>query len=376
MKICHLTSVHPYNDARIFHKECISLANAGFDVTLIAPVDNRLFEQGVTVLPAGSWNNRYSRLLVTVPRLLFHALRKRARIYHIHDPELLTIAPLLRLSGAAVVYDIHEDYVTSIPQKSYIPKALGKPLAQLVGNLESFFSLWCQKVIAEKYYRERFPVATAVLNYPLLFENKDDSVKVDLSQFDPQWDWLLYTGNVTPDRGALNHLQFLAASKNSALAYIGRCPTAFAEAIYAEADRKSIQRSRIRIIGVDSFVSPEIIAGYTHRGKWLAGLALFPETQHYAKKELTKFFEYMSAGLPVIASNFPAWKSVIEENNCGFCLSPQDLQGISQAVARLQGDPELARNLGVNGKKSVSSKYHWETQAGKLVGLYKDILEK
>ncbi len=164
MKICHLTSVHPYNDARIFHKECVSLANAGFDVTLIAPVDTSITEQGVTVLPAGSWKNRFSRLFVTIPRLLFQALKQRARIYQIHDPELLPIAPILRLSGAAVVYDIHEDYVTSIPQKSYIPKTLGKPLAHLVGNLESFLSLWCQKVIAEKFPHTSRSVSIADIN--------------------------------------------------------------------------------------------------------------------------------------------------------------------------------------------------------------------
>ena len=68
--------------------------------------------------------------------------------------------------------------------------------------------------------------------------------------------------------------------------------------------------------------------------------------QHYEKKELTKFFEYMSAGLPVIASNFAAWVNVIERNNCGLCISPDDPEGISESIAMLQNDPERAQTMG------------------------------
>jgi glycosyltransferase involved in cell wall biosynthesis len=376
MKVCHLTSVHPYNDARIFHKECVSLVEAGFEVSLVAPIDAPKLEKGVTVLPAGCWSSRLGRLLVTVPRLFLQAVKTRSDIIHFHDPELLTIAPLLRLTGAQMVYDIHEDYVTAIPQKAYVPYFLGKPLARLAGGLESLFSSWCHQVIAEKYYRDRFPHATAVLNYPIFRDQDLDPKSVDCSQFDPRWDWLLYTGNVTPDRGALNHLRCLEVSPSTAIAYIGRCPRVFAEAIWAEAQRNAIERRRIRIIGVDSFVPPETIAAYTYLGNWLAGLALFPATEHYEKKELTKFFEYMAAGIPVLASDFPAWKKVIHDNQCGVCLRPEDTQKLGQVLTTLRNEPERSQQMGARGRKAVTGKYNWQNEAAKLVRLYRDIMDE
>src|SRR5690625_6021755 len=57
---------------------------------------------------------------------------------------------------------------------------------------------------------------------------------------------------------------------------------------------------------------------------WLAGIALFPPTEHYMKKELTKFFEYMNAGLPIICSHFPQWKTFIDKYNCGIAVDPYD----------------------------------------------------
>jgi len=358
---------------RIFHKECISLVTAGYDVCLIAPVDRPFEEKGVTVLPAGSWKNRYSRLLITVPRLLFLALKSRAEIFHFHDPELLLIAPILRLSGAQVIYDVHEDYITSIPQKSYIPKLLRRPLAGLAGFFETLASLSCHKVIAEKYYKDRFKDATAILNYPLSHQPDNSTKTVECSEFDPKFDWLLYTGNVTPDRGAMTHLRFLVSSEKTAVAYIGKCPSHFAAEIHKKAAEMGIDGDRIKIV-VDMFIPPETIASYTHHCRWLAGIALFPETQHYEKKELTKFFEYMSAGLPVIASNFAAWMNVIEKNNCGLCISPDDPEGISKSIAMLQNDPESAQSMGRSGREAVANRYNWNNEAQKLVFLYQSLI--
>ena len=51
-RVCHLTSVHSSDDTRVFHKECVSLARAGYDVTLVAPGESRE-EQGVHIVGVG-----------------------------------------------------------------------------------------------------------------------------------------------------------------------------------------------------------------------------------------------------------------------------------------------------------------------------------
>jgi glycosyltransferase involved in cell wall biosynthesis len=380
IRVCHLTSVHPYNDTRIFHKECVSLAQAGFKVTLVAPVEQAFCEKRVEILPAGASHGRIHRLLVVVPRVLLKALQVRAQIYHFHDPELLLIAPFLSLTGATVIYDIHEDYVTSIRQKSYIPKPLRNIVAVLFNSLEKIASLTCYKIIAEKYYRERFPKALEILNYPLLpleQANRDDTDQSSpLQRFNKRYNWFLYTGNVTIDRGALLHLQLLSGNENTAIAYIGKCSDAIARKIYAYADSLMINGERIKIIGREQYVPRETIDSYTHSGSWLAGVALFPETPHYTRKELTKFFEYMAAGLPIVCTDFPVWRAVIENASCGLAVNPDDGQSLSSAVDFLINHPEEARSMGENGRTAVQKRYNWRAEERKLIDFYQRLAKQ
>lgn len=378
--VCHLTSVHAYNDTRIFHKECVSLAKAGYDVTLIAPVSDGIQERGVTVLPAGRWNNRYYRLFVTIPRLLGKAIKVKASIYHFHDPELLLIVPFLKLSGSTVIYDIHEDYITSIQQKTYIPSPFRKLIATTLGIVEGVVAGMCRQVIAERYYKERFSDALEVLNYPVLPDRSVDTIK-DLRPdqevgFDDRYHWCLYTGNVTLDRGALLHLELLRAHNATAIAYIGKCSRDVADAIYRYAQKLNISRQRVRIIGIGEHVPRETIDYYTYSGSWLAGVALFPDTPHYTKKELTKFFEYMAAGLPILSSDFPAWKSIVEINSCGICVDPVDTQAITSAIEYLLANPDEAAALGKRGREAVYARYSWNVEESKLLGLYESISGK
>jgi glycosyltransferase involved in cell wall biosynthesis len=88
-----------------------------------------------------------------------------------------------------------------------------------------------------------------------------------------------------------------------------------------------------------------------------------------------KIFEYMAAALPVVASNFPLWREIIEGNSCGLCVDPEDPNDIAQAVRYLYGHPEERRKMGENGYRAVREKYNWEKEGEKLVALYKSLLE-
>jgi glycosyltransferase involved in cell wall biosynthesis len=347
-------------------------------VTLIAPVDTTFQERGIKVLPVGSWASRYYRFFVVIPRLLFKALKVRASLYHFHDPELLIIVPFLRLSGAKVIYDIHEDYVTSIQQKRYIPGFFRNLIAKTFGTIERMASSLCYKVIAEKYYKERFPDAVEILNYPLLKQQSEgvaSSVAPEQDAiFDDCYQWFLYTGNVTIDRGALLQLELLKVHKDTAIAYIGKCSEELADAIYASAEREKISRERVRIIGIGAYVPREIIDYYTYTQHWLAGVALFPETHHYMRKELTKFFEYMEAGLPILCSDFPVWRNIVENNNCGFTVNSAEQQSLVSAIEYLLAHPENAIKMGDNGRQAVSMEYNWGAEEKKLLDLYHRVI--
>jgi glycosyltransferase involved in cell wall biosynthesis len=85
-----------------------------------------------------------------------------------------------------------------------------------------------------------------------------------------------------------------------------------------------------------------------------------------------KFFQYMSAGLPIICTDFDEWKTIIDENQCGIYVNPYDVNEIKNAILFLKDNPAVAKTMGDNAKKAFKTKYNWETQ----VGIYLDCFEK
>jgi glycosyltransferase involved in cell wall biosynthesis len=87
-----------------------------------------------------------------------------------------------------------------------------------------------------------------------------------------------------------------------------------------------------------------------------------------------KMFEYMSAGLPLIASDFPLWREIVEGNDCGVCVDPADPAAIAEAIDRLVENPDLARRMGENGQRAVHERYNWAIEEKKLLALYDTVL--
>src|SRR5699024_8476079 len=94
------------------------------------------------------------------------------------------------------------------------------------------------------------------------------------------------------------------------------------------------------------------------------------------KNELTKFFEYMNAGLPIICSNFPVWKQFIETYECGFAVDPFDEEAIRKAIDTLKHDPQLAYQMGRNGKRAIVEEMNWNVEKGKLLRCYDELIKE
>ena len=84
----------------------------------------------------------------------------------------------------------------------------------------------------------------------------------------------------------------------------------------------------------------------------------------------------MAAGIPIICSDFPLWKGIVESAGCGVCVNPFDTEAIANEIARLCNDKETARTMGANGRKAVEEKYNWNSQSAVLLGLYNSLLNK
>ncbi|WNB92685.1 glycosyltransferase [Bacillus sp. NEB1478] len=371
-KIVHISTVHHPFDPRIFHKECRSLHDEGFDVTLIITEHPDLTEKAYypfKIITLPKVKNRFTRIFKSSFLAYKQAKRLEADVYHFHDPELIIIGNLLKNNKNTVIYDIHEDYETSIRQKTYLSKPLAKIMSKIYRFIEKRFTKSFEIVLAEKYYSEKFPNGVHILNYPII-ENNDFQNEIKTQTTTDKYE-LIYTGNVTKDRGALIHGSLPLIDKKIHVNFVGKCSGELAEEIYTTAGNA---KENIVIDGINSFVPREIINEKYQEGKWLAGLALFPPTEHYTKKELTKFFEYMNVGLPIICSDFPVWKSFVEKYGCGIAVDPFNKEEIKKAITYLAENPAQAREMGLRGQEAVQKDLSWNSQSLKLINLYKSVI--
>ena len=368
-RVVHITTVHHPYDPRIFYKQCMSLKKAKYDVYLIAQKAEHE-QNDIKHIPLQSYTSRWKRMILGTMSAYKKAKRLNADIYVFHDPELMLVGALLKKRHNIVIYDIHEDYVTSILQKNYIPRIFRTWIAKIYKLIEKILTRNMELCLAEKYYKDLYGRGTCILNYPLINENLLQNKQSENKMRENK---VLYTGNVTVDRGALIHAKIPKIDPNVSVQFIGKCPRSLADKIYEVAGN---QKDQIHLRGIDQFIVKDEIEAMYHQHHWLAGIALFPPTEHYMKKELTKFFEYMNAGLPIICSNFPVWKKFIETYKCGIAVDPYNEEEIKNALNTLRNNPQLANEMGKNGRKAVQEELNWLSEERKLLDWYEQLLER
>jgi glycosyltransferase involved in cell wall biosynthesis len=106
-----------------------------------------------------------------------------------------------------------------------------------------------------------------------------------------------------------------------------------------------------------------------------AGLVTLHPTPSYIEALPVKMFEYMSAGIPVIASKFPLWQDIVEKNNCGICVNPLAPKEIAKAIEYIINNPKKAEEMGKNGLKAIQEKYNWDIEYKKLLNIYKRLIK-
>ncbi len=297
-KVCHLTSVHPYNDTRIFIKECCTLAAAGYETYLIAPNAPEEVRNGVHLYSVFKLSgSRLLRMTKTVWAVYQKARTLNADVYHFHDPELIPLGLLLKIEGKKVVYDVHEDVPQDILAKTWITPILRKPIAWLIRSLENFAAKRFDAVVAATpFICDRFLQlgcrAVNVNNYPILSE-------LHFSQ----GDWLqkeravCYVGGIFNIRGIYEMVEAIGQTDAKLLL----------------AGQFSPLELREQIIAMSGWNNVEEL-GQLNRGevaktlaRAMAGLVVLHPEPYHIDSQPTKMFEYMSASIPVIASNFPLY---------------------------------------------------------------------
>ena len=370
MRICHLTTVHDWNDVRIFVKMCRSAVSEGFHVDLVAPVASASAiteTDGVKVHPLRKYRSRLLRASLGTIRAIRAAVRIRAVCYHVHDPELLPLVLTLRLLQRRVLFDFHEEFAADVSRKPYIDRRLR--------NLSSRLARWCEFLLcasasaivtATPRIRDRLPIstkrATVIHNFPSL----DEFPAATPAPFHRRSPAAYYIGGVTEIRGCFKIVQAarLLASGDHRIEV--RIAGPFANMSFERQMRAAAVDLKVDILGRRT--REEVISDL---GDARVGLVLFQPHPNHCHALPNKLFEYMAAGIAVVASNFPLWTEIIERAGCGVVVDPKDRQSIANAIRELVRDPARAEQMGRRGRRAVEALYHWHSQWKILLRLYR-----
>ncbi len=363
MKICYISTVHPLNDNRVFHKMAVGTAAAGHDVHLIIKHERDEHLQGVAVHCLQTSLGRRMRMLA-LPALAFKkALALRADVYHFHDPELIPVGLLLKALGKRVIYDVHENVAQQLLNKKWVgPLFLRKLVSQAVRGLERIGMLAFDGIVtARPDIAEHFPsVKTRVIfNSAKL----SDIYAVPTASQPKTKPVVIYAGAFTRIRGIYELVQAMALVKADVELWL----IGFWHDKELKPECEALEGwKRTRL-----FDYMTVDETYAHMKQADVGIVTFLPAPNHLTTISTKPFEYMACGMPVIMSDFPYWRQTFTEY--AEFVNPADPVALAEKIDFLLQHPKYARDLVDRAKSWMEAHYSWEREEQKLLALYRQL---
>ena len=367
-KVCHITSAHDGEDIRIFHKECVSLAKAGYDVYLVQ-VGESYEKNGVHLVGLGApAKGRLDRFLHAGKNAYRKALEVDADIYHLHDPELLGFGLKLKRRGKKVIFDSHEFYAEQIKHKHYIPAFCRGFVAKIYDRYQKYILRRLDGVVFPCLLDGRDPFEgycrhTAIVNnVPMLHELYD--------HYDPTVQKyprsVCQIGSLTHNRGITHLVQ--AAAKADCTLYLGG---EFESAEYEAQLRAMPAFDHVVYLGL---LDRQQVLETLQRCQ-LGAATLLNIGQYNSSWNLsTKAYEQMALALPVILNQYPYNDMMVEKYQFGVCVDPEDPDEIAAVIRRLLDDPDEVKRMGENGRRAIREEFNWGVEEQKLLALYQEIV--
>ncbi len=311
------------------------------------------------------------QLLKLVARLWTHAglaiqlVRSRPDVIHAHDVNVLPTAWVAaKIARVPLVYDAHE---ISTDREGY------KSFRGLVGWLEKKLMPKAAGTITTTEARAKFFARAYGIHRPLVLQNRPRLVKVtgssrirdELGLTEP-WPIVLYQGGLQPGRGLPRLVEAAASVPNAYFVFIGGGRQA---AELHELTTKLELGERVRFIPTVPLAE---LPSYTASAD--IGVQPIENTclNHFTT-DSNKLFEYVIAGLPVVASQLPEIGKVVRHHDLGLLVPPADTAALANAIQCLVNDVELRSYYRAKAEQAALS-LNWETQEQALVELYERIL--
>jgi len=376
MKVIHITSMHEFDDDRIFQRACVGLAKEGVDIGLIAQYESNepISIEGINIYPLKVRKGLKRRVLSSFQATRI-AFNNKADIYHFHDPDLIPFMLILSVFGRNVVYDIHELYRVRFSQWKFIPNIFKGFFANAYQKFEhlcikgmSGYTIPSQSMQKLWYKRLKKPNAV-VRNIHLLSKVS----QFDLNKNGKGIEFIIYTSGLnSPDR---RNIHIMKAFKVLYKKY-DNIKLLFGGMYRPEGYKNKLEELAKELNIVDRFEMQGFLTyeeQFKRSSKVSLGLVLLePNEKNYIATS-NRMYEYMYCKIPVICEALPEPISVIDKVNCGYYINSENIDELVAKIEHIYLNPEEAKKFGENGHNAVVNEFHYEKDLIELINLYKII---
>lgn len=372
LRVAHLTSMHEWDDDRIYQRACIGLARNGFEVHLIAQMGNNggsdhLELNGVSIHfieRRVGWKRRWYSSREVVRK----AIDLDCDIYHFHDPDLLPhIAHLKKKRpGVVVIYDIHENYSSRFELWG-LPKFIGE-LYRYYENRKICQIDGCT-VVSESMKRMFLH-----LNKPIEITRNSADVErlrrlfsTEVTKNDVPV--VITSGSHSHERNCLQTVKSIALLESLVttkfhVQFVGR----YLAGLQDELMNQAVMDGTDKILSLDGMMPWE--ENFNRLRTAFCGCVFYADNPNNRVGIPNRLFEYMFCGLPVVVSNFDELKTIVDDAECGVVVDSENPVSIADGLASLLSNPVLAEKMGANGKRAMEEKYGYHVDLARLIDFY------